>query len=84
MPAGSGNSLLDYIRNGINNSIASSPLNPLAPATQALAKANAQMSAAEQLAKLQKDGPPNALQYGDWQNKMDALKKQMQATGGQK
>jgi hypothetical protein len=77
--AGSGNSLLDYIRNGINNSIAQSPLNPLKPADQALAYANQKMSAADQLAKLQKDGPPNALQYQTWQDKMADLKKQMAA-----
>lgn len=77
--AGSGNSLLDYIRSGINNAIASSPVNPLKPATQALATANAQASAAQQLAQMQKDGPPNALQYGTWQSKMDDLKKQMAA-----
>lgn len=77
--AGSGNSLLDYIRNGINNSIAQSPLNPLKPATDALAQANQQMDAAAQLAKLQKDGPPDSLHYGRWQEKMDALKAQMAA-----
>lgn len=87
--AGSGNSLLDYIRNGINNSIAQSPLNPLKPATdaltqangpqQALAQANMKMSAGEQLAKLQKDGPPPGSHWSDWNDKMVALKKQMAA-----
>lgn len=77
--AGSGNSLLDYIRNGINNAVASSPANPLKPAADALATANAKMSATEQLAKLQKDGSPNQLDKSDWEAKMAALKKQMAA-----
>ncbi len=77
--ASGGNSLLDYIRNGINNGIAQSPLNPLKPATNALATANAQMSAAEQLAKLQKDGPVDGFHTQDWNDKMAALKKQMAA-----
>lgn len=77
--AGSGNSLLDYIRNGINNSIAQSPLNPLKPASDALTKANQQMDAASQLAKLQKDGPVDGFHTKDWNDKMDALKKQMAA-----
>lgn len=79
MAAGSGNSLLDYIRNGINNAVASSPANPLGPATQALTQANQQMSAAQQLAKLQKDGPVDGFHTKDWNDKMDALKKQMAA-----
>lgn len=77
--AGSGNSLLDYIRNGINNSIQQSPLNPMKPAAQALDYANGQMSAAAQLAKLQKDGPVDGFHTKDWNDKMDALKKQMAA-----
>lgn len=79
MADGSGNSLLDYVRNGINNAIASSPLNPLKPATQALASANAKMSARDQLAKLQKDGSPNQFDKSDWEAKMAALKKQIDA-----
>lgn len=75
--AGSGNSLLDYVRNGINNAISQSPLNPLKPAANALADANVKLTAASQLAQMQKDGPPNALQYGSWQQKMDDLKKQI-------
>lgn len=89
MAAGSGNSLLDYIRNGINNAIVSSPLNPLKPATDALgraagpevtmANANAKMSAADQLAKLQHDGPPPNSHWSDWNDKMNSLKAQIAA-----
>ncbi len=77
--AGSGNSLLDYIRNGINNAVATSPLNPLKPATDALTQANQKMDAASQLAKLQKDGPVDGFHTKDWNDKMDALRKQMAA-----
>lgn len=43
------------------------------------AKVNATLSAADELAQLQKNGPPNALQYGQWQDRMDQLKKQLAA-----
>ena len=66
--------LLDYVRSGFNNAINNSPLNPLRPADQALDYANKKMSAAEELAKLQKEGPPSALQYGQWSDRVDASK----------
>lgn len=70
--------LLDYVRNGFNSAVNNSPLNPMRPASNALTQVNQRMSAADELAKLQKDGPPNALQTRDWQDRIDALKAQMQ------
>lgn len=37
------------------------------------------LSAADELAQLQKNGPPSALQYGSWQDRIDTLKKQLSA-----
>lgn len=35
------------------------------------------LDAASELAKLQRDGPPNSMQYGSWQARIDQLKKQL-------
>lgn len=74
--------LLDYVRSGFNNAVNNSPLNPFKPADKALDYANKQMSAAEELAKLQKEGPPNAMQYGTWQDRIATLKAQMAKPAG--
>lgn len=45
-------------------------------------KPGAPMSASEELAKLQKDGPPDSLHYGRWQDRMAVLQEQIR--GGKK
>lgn len=43
------------------------------------AAAGKAMSAQDELTKLQKDGPPDAMHYGSWQQRMDDLQKQIRA-----
>lgn len=35
------------------------------------------LSAADEYNKLKKEGPPNAMQHGEWQRKLDAAEKRM-------
>jgi hypothetical protein len=46
-------------------------------ASDALGMANSKADLAAQLAKLKKDGPPNAFSTSSWQAQMDALQSQI-------
>lgn len=49
-------------------------------ASNALGMAASKNDLQAQLAKLKKDGPASSLQYGAWQDRMDALQKQIATT----
>jgi hypothetical protein len=74
-----GQSILDMIRTNVQQGIQSAG-NALF--SGAPAKVGSAMSAADELAKLQKDGPPDAMHYGAWQDRMAQL--QQQIRGGKK
>lgn len=83
-----GPSILDMIRTNVQkgvqtagNALFSGSPNAVGSAIEPQSKPGA-MSAAEELAKLQKDGPPDSLHYGRWQDRMAEL--QQQIRGGKK
>lgn len=80
-----GPSILDMLRTNVQkgfqsagNSLFSGAPNAVGSAIAPTAKPGA-MSASDELAKLQKDGPPDSFHYGRWQDRMSELQQQIRS-----
>lgn len=81
-----GPSVLDMLKTNVQkgfqsagNSLFSGAPNAVGSAIAPQAKPGGAMSASDELAKLQKDGPPDSLHYGRWQDRMAELQQQIRS-----